>query len=133
MRREAKRKMLKSVEGVYRDGKIELLETPDDAEGTRVIVTFLPGSVDLRARGIDEPQAADLRGRLKAFAVDWDRPEMDRPELDCCDEFVAPSRNRLDESRIISGITQRFAQSFDSRIEAGLKINKRVVLPKRGA
>ena len=78
MGREAKRKMLKSVEGVYRDGRVELLETPDDIDGARVIMTFLPGSVDLCTRGIDEAQAADLRGRLKAFAEDWDRPEMDR-------------------------------------------------------
>jgi hypothetical protein len=44
----------------------------------RVIVTFLkPNHVDLRARGIDETQAADLRARLTTFAQDWDSPEMD--------------------------------------------------------
>jgi hypothetical protein len=32
-------------------------------------------AVDLRARGIGEAQAADLRTRLKTFAQDWDRPE----------------------------------------------------------
>jgi hypothetical protein len=44
--------MLCAVEGIYRDGKIELLEVPADLEAARVIVTFLPGSVpvDLRAR-----------------------------------------------------------------------------------
>ena len=31
--------------------------------------------IDLRERGIDEAQAADLRARLKTFAEDWDRPE----------------------------------------------------------
>ncbi len=36
-----------------------------------------PYSVDLRERGIDEVQAADLRSRLSAFAEDWLRPEMD--------------------------------------------------------
>jgi hypothetical protein len=68
----------KSVEGVYRAGKIELLEpAPEDAAG-RVIVTFLNGrSVELADRGIDERQAADLRRRLGTFAEDWDRPEMD--------------------------------------------------------
>ena len=71
--------MLKSFEGVYRNGKVELLETPSDLEEARVIVTFLPGHhrVDLEARGINEAQAADLRARLQAFADDWDRPEMD--------------------------------------------------------
>jgi hypothetical protein len=33
-------------------------------------------SVDLRERGIEESQAADLRHRLTTFAEDWDRPEM---------------------------------------------------------
>lgn len=33
-------------------------------------------SVDLRERGIDESQSADLRRRLAPFAEDWDRPEM---------------------------------------------------------
>lgn len=71
--------MLKSVEGRYRDGKVELLETPDDIVEARVIVTFLPttGRVDLADRGIDPEQAADLRSRLGTFAEDWDRPEMD--------------------------------------------------------
>jgi hypothetical protein len=33
------------------------------------------GAADLRSRGIDETQAADLRARLKTFSEDWDRPE----------------------------------------------------------
>ena len=70
--------MLKTIEGVYRHGKIELVETPSDVrDETRVIVTFLePRSVDLRARGLDEAQAAELRARLATFAEDWDSPEM---------------------------------------------------------
>ena len=71
--------MLKSIVGVYRDGKIELTETPMNVPNeTNVIVTFLEaGPIDLRARGIDEAQAADLRARLKTFAEDWESPEMD--------------------------------------------------------
>ena len=38
--------------------------------------------VDLRARGIGERQAADLRGRFGAFAEDWSRPEMDAYDAD---------------------------------------------------
>ena len=70
--------MLKSVEGIYRDGKVELVEPLDGAEGSRVIVTLVnaPHGIDLRERGIDESQAADLRRRLAPFAEDWDRPEM---------------------------------------------------------
>ncbi len=71
--------MLKSIEGVYRYGKIELLEPGADAEDARVVVTFLPSpsSVNLSERNLDSSQAAELRARLRSFAEDWDRPEMD--------------------------------------------------------
>ena len=71
--------MVKSVEGIYRNGRVELVEPLMEAEGSRVIVTWVHPAdpVDLRERGIDEAQAADLRRRLAAFAEDWDRPEMD--------------------------------------------------------
>jgi hypothetical protein len=70
--------MLKSFEGVLRDGRVELIEPlPAGIEG-KVIVTFVGAEqVNLSERGIDERQAADLRQRLKTFAEDWDRPEMD--------------------------------------------------------
>ena len=70
--------MLKSVEGVYKDGAVEIFEKPSEIREARVIVTFLPAGVlvDLAARGIDEPHAADLRARLRAFVDDWERPEM---------------------------------------------------------
>lgn len=70
--------MLKSIEGIYRNGKIELTETPNDVtDKTRVIVTFLkPVPIDLRECGIDKEQAADLRCRLSTFTEDWDSPEM---------------------------------------------------------
>ena len=35
------------------------------------------GNIDLRERGIDEAQAAELRARLACFAEDWESPEMD--------------------------------------------------------
>jgi hypothetical protein len=71
--------MVKSVEGIYRNGKVELVEPLTEAEGSRVIVTWVrqeAESVDLRERGIETSQAGDLRHRLAAFAEDWDRPEM---------------------------------------------------------
>jgi hypothetical protein len=70
--------MVKSVEGVYRNGRVELLEPLAEAEGSRVIVKWVrpAGLVDLRQRGIDESQAADLRRRLAPIVEDWDRPEM---------------------------------------------------------
>ena len=71
--------MLKSIEGVYREGHIELTERPNNIPNdTRVIVTFLtPQPVSLHERGIDEAEAAELRARLSQFSEDWDSPEMD--------------------------------------------------------
>jgi len=71
-------RMVKSVQGICRNGKVELSEPLTEAEGSRVIVTWVhpAGPVDLRERGIDESQAAALRRRLLPFAEDWDRPEM---------------------------------------------------------
>ena len=70
---------LKTVEGVFRDGKIELTEVPEDVQEARVIVTFLPRSkgIDLKAAGITEAEAARLRWGFGAGIEDWDRPEMD--------------------------------------------------------
>ena len=34
--------MLQSVEGFYKKGQIELLETPSNIEESQVIITFLP-------------------------------------------------------------------------------------------
>lgn len=71
--------MLTAVQGIYRRGKVELVRVPSNLrEDTPVLVTFLePGSVDLRAQGIDETQAADLRARLTTIVEDWSNPEMD--------------------------------------------------------
>jgi hypothetical protein len=67
----------KSIEGIYKHGRVELLETPDDVDEARVIVTFVPeGSVELAERGIDETDAVNLCARLATFAEDWERPEM---------------------------------------------------------
>lgn len=71
--------MLKSIEGIYRNGKIEIAELPDEvSDKTRVIVTFLePSPINLAERGVGKTQAADLRARLTTFIEDWDSPEMD--------------------------------------------------------
>ncbi len=75
--------MVKSVEGVYRNGKVELMEPILEAEGSSVIVTWVQPvqAIDLRDRGIDEAQAADLRRRLGTFTEDWDSPEMNAYDL----------------------------------------------------
>lgn len=70
--------MLTSIEGTYRNGQIELKEPPANILGdTPVIVTFInSGDVDLRAQGINQTQAAELRASLSTFG-DWNEPEMD--------------------------------------------------------
>ena len=68
----------KTVEGIYRDGRVELLENPGSVVEGRVIVTFLEeGAVTLSDRGIDEADAANLRARLHTLAEDWESPEME--------------------------------------------------------
>jgi hypothetical protein len=71
--------MVKSVEGIFRNGKVELLEPPPTMTDAKVIVTFLSkdGNIDLDSRGVSAQRAADLRARLGTFAEDWDRPDMD--------------------------------------------------------
>jgi hypothetical protein len=62
---------------------VELAERPAQIDRSRVLVTFLDSKgVDLRARGIDQAHAAELRARLKTFAEDWDRPEATNYECD---------------------------------------------------
>lgn len=70
--------MLMTIEGTYRNGQIELKEPPAEVQNeTPVIVTFMGSSdMDLRARGINQAQAADLRAALATFE-DWNEPEMD--------------------------------------------------------
>jgi hypothetical protein len=65
-----------TVEGTYKDGKVELAQRPTEITQSRVLVTFLESKdVDLQSRGINEAQAGDLRARLKTVAEDWERPE----------------------------------------------------------
>jgi len=73
--------MVKSVEGIYRNGKVEVVEPLAEAHPAKPI--------DLRERGIEESQAADLRRRLTAFGEDWDRPEM------AAYDELPPSSSRL--------------------------------------
>jgi hypothetical protein len=70
--------MLTTVEGIYRNGQVELVESPNNLlEGTRVIVTSLETkTIDLASQGIDKAQAAVLQTSLATFAEDWNSPEM---------------------------------------------------------
>jgi hypothetical protein len=64
--------MLTTVEGIYRNGRVELAENPNNAmDGTRVIVTFVgANTIDLASQGIDKTQAEILRTNLATFSED---------------------------------------------------------------
>lgn len=72
--------MVTRVEGIYRNGRIELAQLPANVpEETRAVVTFIEPEgeeIDLSTYGIDEMQAEFLRAHLATFAEDWTNPEM---------------------------------------------------------
>jgi hypothetical protein len=68
--------ILTSVEGVYRDGKIELNERPADVKEARVIVTFLP-TVHPDLAHLTPEEIEELEWRLQPFAADWNAPGME--------------------------------------------------------
>jgi hypothetical protein len=67
-----------SVEGTYRNGRIELKAGPQGVpDETPVIVTFLHGGpIDLQSCGIDRTQAEELRSALAPFE-DWNDRSME--------------------------------------------------------
>jgi len=64
--------MLHSVEGVFKDGKIELAEVPQDVKEAKVIVTFLPEPPQFTQEELDE-----LRFKFAAWENDWNYPGME--------------------------------------------------------
>lgn len=66
-----------TVEGIYKDGKVELLEAVTDVTSSKVLVTFIEDSdIELEKFGIDEEQAAELREKFGTFD-DWNDPALD--------------------------------------------------------
>ncbi|MDQ3710677.1 MAG: hypothetical protein M3388_00425 [Acidobacteriota bacterium] len=66
-----------TVEGIYKDGKIELLKTVSEVKQSKVLITFLESSdVDLRTLGISKEEASELREKFATFE-DWDDPSLD--------------------------------------------------------
>ncbi len=66
-----------TVEGIYIDGKVELLEAVSDVKQAKVLVTFLENNdVSLQSLEIDEKQAGGLRDKFAAFE-DWHDPALD--------------------------------------------------------
>ena len=79
--------MLKTVEGVYRDGQIQLAELPQDiSDRAQVLVTFLePGTVDIEKLHQLIDQLETIVGIQQGFeAVDAGQT---RPVVDFADEM----------------------------------------------
>ena len=66
-----------TIEGIYKDGRIELLENVSQVKQSKVLITFLETSdVDLQTLGINEAEAGKLREKFAAFE-DWNDSALD--------------------------------------------------------
>jgi hypothetical protein len=66
-----------TITGIYKNGRVELSELPGQITQAYVLVTFHESrEIDLRAHGIGEEQAAELRASFATFE-DWNDPAMD--------------------------------------------------------
>lgn len=72
--------MLKAVEGIYRNGRVELTEQPEQIAEARVIVTFLP-EAPRQSTELTLEEIAELRWRLEAWEEDWNAPGMEAYDL----------------------------------------------------
>ena len=69
-----------SLEAAIGSALLEVQKAGFDATNVHIkpkVVFDTVGNIDLRERGIDEAQAAEMRARLASFAEDWESPEMD--------------------------------------------------------
>jgi hypothetical protein len=70
--------MIQTVEGVFKNGRVELLEAPENISEARVIVTFLPDAIGpTDGPSFTPEEVADLRGKLAAWEEDWNAPGME--------------------------------------------------------
>ena len=69
-----------SLESAIVSALLDIQKAGFDADHVHIkpkVVLGTVGNIDLRERGIDEAQAAEIRARLASFAEDWESPEMD--------------------------------------------------------
>jgi hypothetical protein len=79
--------VLTTVEGVFRDGRIELCEAPPDVERARVIVTFLPEAPE---SGAPSPRSAsEANRRILALLQAWQAEPLTTDEERLLDDFDA--------------------------------------------
>ena len=68
-----------SLESAIVSALLDLRKAGFDAVRVRInpkVILGAIGNIDLRERGIDAAQAAEMRARLASFAEDWESPEM---------------------------------------------------------
>jgi hypothetical protein len=89
---------LLSIEGIYKNGKIELLETPDGVEGARVFVTFLPISEEEQAESKRQRQEARERALTRMESgFDFGGQKFNRAEI--YEERMQELEERRNKSR----------------------------------
>ncbi len=72
-----------TIEGIYKNGQVILMETPVEVHESKVLSTFLDTKeINLQERGIDKSQASEIRAKLSPMAEDWNLPEMDVYDVD---------------------------------------------------
>jgi hypothetical protein len=70
--------MIQTVQGIFKNGKVELLELPVNVGEARVIVTFLPETDGPPGGPAFTPdEIAELQGKLEAWGDDWNAPGME--------------------------------------------------------
>ena len=66
-----------TVEGIFKNGHVELLEEVHDIDEAKVLVTFVQnGDLSIECLGLDAAAAAELRSKFESFE-DWNDPAMD--------------------------------------------------------
>ncbi len=70
--------MLKTIQGTFKSGEVQLGESVAGLPEGPVLVTFLAQSTaDSGSPSLTSEQVADLRGRLAAWEEDWNAPGME--------------------------------------------------------
>lgn len=75
--------MLTTVEGVFKDGRIELREAPPGVEEARVFVTFLPGSPG----GVSPRSGSEANHRMLSLLQAWQAEPLTPDEERLLDDF----------------------------------------------
>jgi hypothetical protein len=76
--------MLTTVEGIFRDGHVELREAPPPVEQARVIVTFLPEVPDTAA---SSQSVSEANRRTLTLLQSWKAEPLTADEERLLDEF----------------------------------------------